>query len=356
MEAGTTLRVITFASLAISFVTGIISQLWKSTEDVEGKRTKRLTPAGWVLLGIAAVSFAGSVTAELIRQRMNTDQASESKTEALAAQPLTSLNLHWGFVSDNPSLQATMNDGQKQIQQNAEGEQGGVPETPYETEDYFAGVLPLFTYVARIGDNRRSRTNTHVEDPPKGSLVTLMPLDDASNVILSFGIVADGVKWHDEKGEAALSSGFFPVARGTRQAESWPKVTVGAGSYALDWDIDPETLANATDRLNQAIAPTGKLPKVMNLALLRGAGELPFQRNNFGKSFAVTLWRENEWAREYVPFTPELKGSTIRIAVNGVNDSTFEYTLNRVYKLRLTDNVDDDFDDVGCTILEFQAH
>lgn len=78
------LTFITFAGAGISFVAGVISQLWKNSVEVEGTIRKRLTPAGWLSLGIALVGLLASVGSILVS--VNIKKNAQLQVQAEAAQ------------------------------------------------------------------------------------------------------------------------------------------------------------------------------------------------------------------------------------------------------------------------------
>lgn len=82
MEAESTLTLITICGVAASFVGTAASQFWKSSVDVDGHTAKRLTPVGWLSLGVALIGLCGSVASELIRVNIRTTTDAPQKAEA----------------------------------------------------------------------------------------------------------------------------------------------------------------------------------------------------------------------------------------------------------------------------------
>jgi hypothetical protein len=438
MDLQNTLTTITIAGLAISFIAGITSQIWKSSVEIEGQLTKRLTPAGWLSLGISLIALSGSVASELIRVSISNNERLQAKTEAaqkqalqdqetrwrndmsvmlaatksdieknlddtirgfhesqtrfnqtqaeilaskqsllesslrhtneiiVASQPLTSLSLHWQFGSASAALWQAMTKSQDEIKQNGESSQGGVPAVPFEVMEYNAALLPLVSYVAQIVGGREAGEASNAGQAGDGvndsSIVVLIPLDESQNAILSFGEIGTGASWYESGDGASISAGFATSShRGARTGNSTPKVTAGLApsrdfgmsNYAIDWDLDPATLANAIDRKNMAILPTAKLPGILKVAIFYDVRVLPFQQNNFSLPYA-NLWNHNDWARKYITLGQDLENMMFTIEVNGFPEKKYSYTLKRMYKLSLTDNADDEVD-TGCTILEFEA-
>ncbi|HXQ68957.1 MAG TPA: hypothetical protein VN844_00595 [Pyrinomonadaceae bacterium] len=64
----------------------LISQLWKNSVEVEGTIRKRLTPAGWLSLGIALVGLLASVGSILVS--VNIKKNAQLQAQAEAAQKL----------------------------------------------------------------------------------------------------------------------------------------------------------------------------------------------------------------------------------------------------------------------------
>jgi hypothetical protein len=95
MDLHITLAIITVAGLAISCIAGIASQLWKDSIEVEGRLTKRLTPAGWLSLGISLVGLSGSIASELIRVSISNSEKLQSKAEAAQRQVLQEQETRW---------------------------------------------------------------------------------------------------------------------------------------------------------------------------------------------------------------------------------------------------------------------
>jgi hypothetical protein len=437
MDLHTTLSVITVGGLAISFIAGITSQVWKSSVEVEGQITKRLTPAGWLSLGISLVGLSGSVASELIRvsisnnaqlqamaevaqkkalleqearwrhdmstmlaatkkdieknlddtikgfqenqNRFNQTQAEiiASKQSLLenslrrtneiivAGQPLASLSFHWEFASSNSALWQAMKMGQSEINENSESSQGGTPLVPFEIQEYTSALLPLLSYVGRIaqrhppsGDSAENATGT---DNKGESIVALIALDDSQNTILSFGKIGPKASWSDDRAGAALSTGFV-LDEGRRKGNSTPSSTVklapkadaGESNYAIDWDLDPETLADAIDRRNAAIPATAKLPSILKVAIFYDDGSLPFRKNNFAVPYS-NVWSNSTYDRKALTPGNDIEKMTLTVEVNGFREREYNYALKTIYKVTLSDHFDDEIE-TGCTVFEFQEN
>jgi hypothetical protein len=433
MDLHNALTVITLVGLAISSIAGIVSQIWKDSIEVEGRLTRRLTPAGWLSLGISLIALSGSVASELIRVSISHSEELQAKAEAaqkkalqeqearwrsdmttmlsaakseieknlentingfkdsqaqsnqtqaeiiaskqsllestlqhtneiiVAGQPLTSLSLHWKFASASSELRQAMKKGQDQIGENSYNEQGGSPEVPYDVMEYAAALIPLLSYVARIGDQSKVGDVTRMDQPAKeflnSSIVALIPLDESQNAILSFGEIGSETTWYDDHAGAMISGGFT-LSPGRRKGVSTPHVTtdltedgdLGTSNYSIDWYLDPATLVNAIDKRNTAIASTAKLHGTLKVAILYDTKVLPFQQNNFGVPYAE-LWGADP-NREYLALGRNFENVTLTVEVNGFRE--LKYRLKGMYQPGLTDEYDDKID-TGCTILEFEA-
>jgi hypothetical protein len=84
MDQHNILTVITFGGLVVSFIAALVSQLWKGSVDVEGQLRKRLTPAGYLSLGISMVGLLASISSELIR--ISIKHSENLHTQAVAEQ------------------------------------------------------------------------------------------------------------------------------------------------------------------------------------------------------------------------------------------------------------------------------
>jgi len=430
MEAESTLTLITICGVTASFVGTAVSHVWKSSVDIDGRIAKRLTPFGWLSLGVALIGLSSSVASELIRVNIRTTTEAQQKAEAaqkklseeqeaqwravtaelltnankeieanlgktisgfqaeqetslrnmheiiLAGQPLLSLSFNLSFSSEDAALWKAMRQGQDDVRKNAEDEQGGVPEVPYEAEDYGAMLLPMLSFIAHVGSEsaaaKQYETNKSLAtssnstpvnwlESSKNSIVVLMPLDDSDNTVLSFGQIGPNSVWWDKEGDDALSSGFL-TGRGFKTGNSWPTVGLapagkspgGVSRYSVGWTLDPVTLSTAIQKTNKAITPTARLPRVLKLVILYDVVDLPFRKNDFGTTYAVNLWSDNAYARTAVPHGSEFENAKLTVEVNGFLEKKYDYVLKDLYRLSLSQEDDDPFD-TGCTVLEFES-
>jgi hypothetical protein len=81
-----TLTLFAIAGFTLSFITGALSQLWKSSVELEGRITKQLTPAGWLSMGISLVGLSAAVAAALVKMNQENDRELQ---EALQAELAT---------------------------------------------------------------------------------------------------------------------------------------------------------------------------------------------------------------------------------------------------------------------------
>jgi len=90
-----TLTTITILGLALSFLGGITSQLWKDSVEIDGQLKKRLTPAGWLSLGISLVGLSGSIASELIRVSISNSEELQAKAERAQKLALEQQEARW---------------------------------------------------------------------------------------------------------------------------------------------------------------------------------------------------------------------------------------------------------------------
>jgi len=372
-----TLQITTYVGLCVGFVAGVTSQFWKDSVEVAGTTRKRLTPVGWISLAISALGLLTGVTSEKIRhdlqvkeeasqhERQVKDDAIRQKhaEELLAAtQPLTSLSLNWKFSSTDPVLWKVMGEGEAKIGENAESSQGGSPRTPFDEEAYTDTLLPLLSYIARIGPPFSQDPPVYEEGGPidTSSVAVLMPLDDSQNAILSFGEIGPGVSWHPSSEAASLSAGFrnSRLAKPLRSGSSVPEaseelaaVRTKTSSYQISWNLDPSTLANSIDRMNAGVASTAKMPSKLKVAIFYDMRALPFAEGNFGTTYAVNLWSNRSIRDEKVDFSKTIDGFELSLTVNGAKLPA--YRLTSIVRRSLSDAYDDEIS-TRCTILEFE--
>ena len=367
MDLHSTLRIVTYVGLSISFLAALTSQLWRSSVEVEGTIRKRLTPAGWVSLGISAVGLLTGVASEVIRSRVEyaASQSTQQRTNELIAstQPLTSLSLHWQFSSSDPLLWKVMRDGENAIRENAESSQGGVPRIPFEIVDYDAALVPLLSFIARIGPKSYDDWLEHGLTKPidSASIVVLIPLDDSLNAILSLGQIDRKVDWYLSGQANALSAGFATssLRKKPRQGSSIPHVSTklaptasGASSYTINWALDPTTLANSIDRMNAAVPSTAKLPRVLKIAVFYDMQILPFKEGDFANTAAENLWTSS--GQKDVVFNDTVRDVELVLSSNGSPEPAYKYTLKKIYRKELLNQNEDEIR-TRCTLLEFHA-
>lgn len=369
MNLDSTLTIVTYVGASVSFLAAVIALFWKITVEVERSTRKRLTPAGWVLLAIFVIGLLTGLASEVIRLKIkHKEEQSAQKAQqrfVSSMQPLTSLSIHWQLSSADPALWQIMEDGRNAIKENAESTQGGVPESPLEAVEYEAELLPLLSYIARVGprpsDDELDDDSERKID--KDSIAVLIPLDDAQNAVLSFGRIGSGVSWYKRDQATALSAGFDTTRfrKKARTGDSIPYVSTnlsptagGTSTYVIDWDLDPATLANSIDRRNTNVPSTAKLPDVLKIAIFYDIETLPFREGDFANSFATNLWARSDYLTQEIDLKSALKAVELSLAVNGSQEPTYKYRLKRIYRQRMVDQYDDEIG-TRCTILEFET-
>jgi hypothetical protein len=76
------LTLLTFVGLFIGLIAGVISQIAKTSETVDGSNIKRLTTAGKLALGISLIGFVGSFSSELLKASITAAQKQADAAEA----------------------------------------------------------------------------------------------------------------------------------------------------------------------------------------------------------------------------------------------------------------------------------
>lgn len=168
----------------------------------------------------------------------------------MAGQPLTSLAINWHFESTSPELWQRIKDGAVEIDENAEDAQGPSHPVPLEAMEYQEALIPFLSRVARIASDRKAKDESHPEQAAD-TVIVLIALDDSENAILSFGQIGNGVGWFKDQGEPSISAGFLN-SQGFPEGNSIPAVLSslaanrrGRSSYAVNWNLDPVTLAKS---------------------------------------------------------------------------------------------------------------
>lgn len=352
------------AGIGITFAAGMISQIWQTSIAVEGTDRKKLTPAGWLFLGIISIGVLLSVAAEIARENLDEQAAAARQKQAITMQPLVSLSLHWRFPATDARLSRLVAAGVKDIDKNSRNEQGGVPIIPYDVEDYDASLLPFLDFVALSGKKRASQSAS-TDD----SIMVLVPMDESKSAILSFGNVDGALPWSRNtpdaggRGITGLSAGFRTTfgGNGVRPGASYPKVSNDAGDrkqtpyYSIDWNLDPRTLTNSLSTVNRNAAPIANLPKILKIAILYDISTVPFAGADFTDSAAANLWQSSSDPKDQEKLDQTLTDSTVMLTVNGYSDVEFTYVFKDAYRDPLMDDWDDDIG-VQRLLLEYERH
>ena len=354
-----------------------VSSVWGTTHELtvqspNGK--KRLTSPGVVAIVLTILGLAVSILFEdLQRRRTAIEQSQNLAAEAqrtnriiISAQPLTSLTLSLWFRSGDEELRKEILAGADASIKNSENVQGGSPPVRLDAMEYYADIIPLLKYLARLGPDLGKDHKSHgVEDGTqthRNSIAAIIPLDDARNTVLSFGYIDGEAEPEGSDGSAKLSAGFAPIndysgLGTTRRGKSWPWGGFASGdttssTYELGWKLDPVTLKNSMDQAVQDIHATAKFPRVLKIAIFYDAGPLPFEKNNFALSSAEGLWSDEEWILNKTDKpVPDME---LTLSVNGFDEIAYKYKLDQVHDVRLQDEYDDPFD-ARCTMLKFVA-
>jgi len=353
MDLSTKLTVLSILGAIIGLVSLAISQLWRANVEIEGRTRLRMTPAGWVLLAISLVGFAGTIASEVVRKQMETDdeRASTLKEARLldATQPLSALSLRLQFVNADASLRKRMSDGRDRIKENEESSQGGTPSEPFEEVEFKEAFSPLLHYVARLGP-LASDDLIDGKQVDKESLVVLIPLDESRNAFLTFAHVGAGVGWSGREHKPTDPPSRLDSPPGVFER---PGTNAGSTIYEIRWTLDPAALSRAIQRVDSSVPSTGRLPKTLRIAIFYDIGDLPFDRNTFTKTRAYGLWSDEETTTAGIPFKNQLSEAELTLAINGAPEPAYRYRLRALQRKTLQDEYDDELD-AHCTILVFE--
>jgi len=376
VDANTKLSFISMTGVAVGFAGGIWSQLSKSSIEVEGKRLKKLTTAGWISLGIAAIGLLTSIAAEILRidikrsegverERRETAQKADDERKQLAArqeiiqnliqqtneiiisgQPLTSLTLSLKLQTSDSGLLYAMQTGAGEIRRNAEDVQGGVPRTPFEAMEFEHALNPLLLHLAG-------------QSPSDARALALLKL--STNATLSFGNLHQDIHWLGRDGRPKVSAGFSPASlRGTREGNSTPWVTTTyadtpgmQSTYEISWKLDPVTLWGAIDRANAEIPMTAMLPPTIQFAIFYDSKVLPFAKNNFSSVVGSNFWLARPNVQSKVNWIDPKATLILEIEVNGLQKKQF--ALRHRISPPLLDDSDDEIEEAHCIVMEFEV-
>jgi len=82
MNPQTYLTVLTFVGLVVGSVGGLISQLTKTSVEIDGTMRKRLTSPGRWALAISLLGFGGSFASEMLKSSLQAQERAQAKLEA----------------------------------------------------------------------------------------------------------------------------------------------------------------------------------------------------------------------------------------------------------------------------------
>jgi hypothetical protein len=401
------------------------SSIWGTVNELTVRtpsRRRRLTRAGVVaiLLTIFGLIISlvsedlGRRNADAARRAQSLEEARRTNQIIVAGQQMTSLSMRWEIDSASAELWDRMKAGQADIDENNKSTQGGVPEVPFDVEEYEAALVPLLSFVARVGEesknseapktdqsNPAAKDNTpanqgdssgsngdkappiplaspdttasntsQTEQPlkagdPSDNMVVLVALDASPNAVLSFGSIGSDVNWLDGAAkQGTRPSAGFVQPDGSLVEGLTPSVDAqlassreaGTSNYTITWNLDPSVLADSIARINKSVPVTGNLPKVLEVAIFHDFSELPFSENDFSHS-SVEIWARNEWSRTKVNRTGStFSNMTISFIVNGVDDIQYKYSLKAVFISDLVNKEDETVEIAShCTILELES-
>jgi len=383
MEAGSVLTVFTVFGVLLGLAGAILSQMWRVASDLDGTNRRKLTPAGWLLLGMAFVGACGSIASELLRIKLGKDDALRLERKAadqraaeerrvldqrqaliensirqtteiiVAGQPLTSMALMIRLDTQDQELINTMAKGQEKIENNQFDVQGGVPTTPFEYAESEYALIPLLDYLGGAGYKRK---DFETPLPKLGESSTVLLLRLSSNAVLSFSKLDGDVHWLGKSEQQKQSSRFRPIGSSSDSYSS-PWVTVQKGAarklgYEIRWDLDPVTLWHSIDRSISEIPTTALLTKSLQLGVFHRAKQLPFQANDFSRiKGASDIWRISKTA---VPLAWPDASTTLKMEIEVNGARTLHYRLKRRSIAPIFTDSGDELEDAMFLMYEFE--
>ena len=365
MQPQTALTLLSLLGSLLGVGSLLVSQLWKGSVEVNGQLRKKMTPAGWVLVGLSVVGFTGTITAEIVRSRIRAAESasSEARSKELiaATQPLTALSLRLRFSTADRGLKNRLRDGSIRMRENAESSQGGSPAIPFDVAEYDHAVRPLLAYVAAIGPRvYDDRIENEGEKVDSRSIALVMPIDDANNAIVAFARIHRSVEWYkpDEDRDPADGAddasveliGHQPRVRMLQPSD---KTGTSPSGYEIDWTLDPAALEGSLHRVNPTIVTTAKLPATLQLAIFYDIGVLPFWKRNFARSFAPDLWATaDKYTSKPVSVGDALVDVSLTVRLNGT-EHEYRYRLKQLFRKVVESEYEDEIP-ARCTMLLFE--
>jgi len=352
-----------YAGLVIASLSSAVGIFGEGSRDIGGHRV--LTIVGYLSLGLTFFGLLISFLSQMAEDRQKTR---EQKTLALreiertsqiilAGQLLVSLRVLWTFPVVDAGLNQKMQDGAKEINENALTTQGGVPQVPWEMQKYYSRLLPFLKHV--IGTIPLGTYN--LLGHPNGSTLFVILLDDAGNAVIPFGDLAPSESDARERSYSphylnSLSGVFISSKKldPKRRILNFPEI-VGDGTednpYTLSWTLDPVTLPAAVCKNNNLVPSTCLLPKLLKIAVLFKFYDLPVDGETIASIDQNAVW-DGAGNVEPVSASDLLANSHLELSPNGHNLANAEYRFKQLYYKSLYYS-QGSWADGQCVVLEF---
>src|SRR5215471_9166463 len=169
-----------YTGLVIASLSSAVGIFGEGSRDIGGHRV--LTTRGYLSLGLTFFGLLISFLSQMAEARQKTR---EQKTRALreiertsqiilAGQLLVSLRVLWTFPVVDADLNQKMQDGEKEIHENALTSQAGVPQVPWVMQKFLSRLLPFLKHVTGTIPPGPYNSLGH----PNGSTLFVISLDD----------------------------------------------------------------------------------------------------------------------------------------------------------------------------------
>lgn len=192
------LTIITFGGLAIGFIAALVSQVWKDSIEVEGQLRKRLTPAGYLSLGISLVSFLASISSELIRISIKHSEDLHAQAKLEQETALRAQETRW-----RDEMQTMLSAAKADIEKNLDGTIRGFQESQQRFAETQANIAASKQEVL---ENNLRRTNEII--------VAVQPLTSLS-LTWEFQSADAGLREAMKKGQQAINKNAWTSQAGT---------------------------------------------------------------------------------------------------------------------------------------------
>ncbi|MGV3662024.1 MAG: hypothetical protein ACO1TE_17700 [Prosthecobacter sp.] len=365
------------------------STLWSATQELSSGqgREKKLTRAGYIALFFTIAGLLLSVISTFLADReaaqaQQTELLAEirrTRSIILASQPLKSMRFQWTISNWGASLRQQMEHALAEeiaVHEDSQRNIGSEEGTEINRDNVLLPMLRALAFTLcdpgtegapLAGNTRDVDNNDDDEDSRRSSnMLLLFSLDEDRNTILSLGSLTEPVTWnHDaqplkEEPLSVLSGAVMGSQKTTRPIDQWPVANRAPDGIKITWNVNPRTLVAATDRQNNGVTPTARLPETFKMALLFDIHDLPFHGTNLALTTAKSFWEmdENNSPGSRSKGKPQPKpslASKLIVEVNGIEDAPYVYELKQIGETRIED---DDYGEESfqcrCLLMTFQ--